>query len=178
MKQSRNRLLPGLLPGLLLAAMGLTALADEQINSLDQDTQDLKQEIIELNRDLFILEEDLLFPANTQLTVFLSTDVGELFELDSVELRINGERVASHLYTAREADALRRGGVQRLHLGNLRSGEHLLEAVMVGKGPSGRDYRRGADLTFEKRQRPQYIELRIDDSTRKQQPEFDIKVWD
>ena len=33
--------------------------------SLDADIEALKKEVLSLNRDLFILEEDLLFPANT-----------------------------------------------------------------------------------------------------------------
>ncbi len=171
----------------LLAALLLLVLATasahaqapaDDIRSLDEDTQALKREIIELNRDLFVLEEELLFPANTQLAVFVSTDVGELFTLDSVRLQINGTVVANHLYTEREVDALRRGGVHGLYIGNLRTGEHLLEAVFIGKGPAGRDYRRGAHLTVRKGVGAHFVELRIDDSTRKQQPEFIIREWE
>ena len=150
----------------------------QELRSLDEDTQALKREIIELNRELFILEEELLFPANTQVVVFISTDVGELFALDSVRLQINGEVVANHLYTQREQDALRRGGVHRLYLGNIRTGEHLLEAVFIGKGPSERDYRRGTFLRFDKGLGTKYVELRIEDSTRKQQPEFVVREWE
>ena len=38
----------------------------EEFRSLDQDVQTLKKEVLDLNRDLFLLEEELLFPA--QLT--------------------------------------------------------------------------------------------------------------
>lgn len=145
---------------------------------LDAQVEDLKSQVLALNRDLFILEEELLFPANTQLAVFLSMDVGTFFALDSVELRIDGKDVTAYLYTERETQALYRGGVQRLHVGNLPAGEHELVAFFTGKGPHGRDYRRGATLVFEKSLGPKYLELRIDDQTRKQQPDFVVKEWD
>jgi len=130
-----------------------------------------------LNRDLFLLEEELLFPSNTQVSVFVSVDVGEFFQLDSVALELDGEEVANYLYTPREVEALLRGGVQRLHMGNLRSGEHELVAFFVGKGPHGRDYRRGATAKFEKGLGPKYVELKIVDKTENFQPEFQVKEW-
>lgn len=151
---------------------------DATVTNLDSQIQDLKKEVLELNRDLFLLEEDLLFPANTQFTVFVSMDVGTLFELDSVQLRINNQVVANHLYTEREVNALKRGGVQRLYMGNLTSGEHELVAFFVGKGPQDRDYKRGATLRVNKGSEPQFVELKITDSAAKHQPEFKAKVWE
>lgn len=145
---------------------------------LDNRIQDLKKEVLELNRDLFILEEDLLFPANTQFTIFLSMDLGKLFALDAVEVKINDKLIASHLYTEREAKALHRGGVQRLHIGNLPTGKHEMIAYFTGKGPHNRDYRRGTTLIINKSSAPQYIELRITDNDSKLQPDFRVKVWE
>jgi hypothetical protein len=145
--------------------------------SLDARIQDLKGEVIRLNRDLLVLEEELLFPAGTQLAVFLSMDVGKLFALDSVQIKLDDKVVANYLYTPREVEALHRGGVQRLYLGNLRAGEHSLVAFFTGKGPHERDYKRGATLKIDKGTDPKYIELQIKDSMGKLQPEFDVKVW-
>jgi hypothetical protein len=145
--------------------------------ALDTRIQSLKQEAMELNRDLLVLEEELLFPASTQVAVFVSVDVGTLFGLDSVELKLDNSMVTSYLYTERELRALQRGGVQRLYMGNLKTGKHELVAVFIGKGPQGRDYRRGTTLTFEKGTDPKYIELQIRDETRSLQPEFRVKQW-
>ena len=150
----------------------------DAFRSLDQDVQSLKKEVLDLNRDLFLLEEELLFPANSQVAFFISMDVGEYFELDSVNIKIDGKEVANYLYTAREADALVRGGVHRVHMANLKTGEHELIAVFTGAGPHTRDYRRGATLTFEKGIGAKYIELEITDRVKKQQPEFVIKEWE
>jgi hypothetical protein len=150
----------------------------ERFRVLDEDVQDLKKEVLDLNRDLFLLEEELLFPANSQVAFFVSLDVGEYFELDSVNLKIDGKEVANYLYTEREVGALARGGVHRVHMANLKTGDHELIAVFTGKGPSTRAYRRAATMTFGKGIGAKYLELEITDRVKKQQPEFVIKEWE
>lgn len=149
-----------------------------RFRAIDEDVQDLKKEVLDLNRDLFLLEEDLLFPANSQVAFFISMDIGEYFELDSVNIKIDGKEVANYLYTEREVGALMRGGVQRVHMANLKTGDHELTAVFTGKGPHTRDYRRGATMIFNKGIGAKYLELEITDRVRKQQPEFVIKEWE
>ena len=145
--------------------------------SLDNRIQDLKGDVIRLNRDLLVLEEELLFPANTQVALFVSMDVGKLFELDTVQVKLNDKVVTNYLYTPMEVQALHRGGVQRVYLGNLKAGTHEIVAFFTGKGPHDRDYKRGTTIKFDKGTDPKYIELRIKDSTGKLQPEFDVKIW-
>jgi len=161
----------------MLAIAPGTFAQGEAARSLDNRVQELKKEVLDLNRDLFVLEEELLFPASTQIAVFLSVDVGKFFALDSVELKIDNKTVTHYLYTERENAALLRGGVQRLYLGNLRTGSHELIATFVGKGTHDRDYRRGATVKFDKDTEPKFIELKIRDKEKKLQPEFEVKVW-
>jgi hypothetical protein len=150
----------------------------DRFRSLDSEVQSLKKEVLDLNRDLFLLEEELLFPANSQVAFFISMDVGEYFELDSVNLKIDGKEVANYLYTERELDSLLRGGVHRLHMSNLKVGEHELVAVFNGKGPHVREFRRGATMNFEKGIGAKYMQLEITDRVQKQQPEFVVKEWE
>jgi hypothetical protein len=165
-----------------IAANGQASAANPQAKAdttagLDGRVQDVKGDVIRLNRDLLVLEEELLFPANTQVAVFVSMDVGKLFSLDSVQLSLDDKVVSNYLYTPLEVQALHRGGVQRMFVGNLKTGEHTLTAFFTGVGPHERDYKRGATVKFEKTTGAKYIELRIKDSTGKLQPEFDVKVW-
>jgi hypothetical protein len=146
--------------------------------SLDGEVQGLKKEVLDLNRDLFMLEEELLFPANTQVAVFLSLDVGTFFELDSVQVKLDNKEVANYLYTDREVEALNRGGVHRVFIGNLKTGKHELVAFFTGKGPHERDYKRGANLNFEKGVGAKFLELKISDRQSAQQPEFKVKEWE
>jgi hypothetical protein len=146
--------------------------------TLDQEVQGLKKDVIDLNKDLFVLEEELLFPANTQVALYVSMDVGTFFALDSVTVKIDNKEVKNYLYTAREADALLKGGVQQIYLGNLKVGKHELVAFFTGKGPAQRDYKRGATISFDKGVGAKYLELKITDRVAKHQPEFTIKDWE
>ncbi len=145
--------------------------------SLDDRVQQTKADVIRLNRDLLVLEEELLFPANTQVAVFVSMDVGLLFDLDSVQIKLDDKVVSTYLYTPLEVQALHRGGVQRVYLGDLRAGSHEIVAFFTGKGPHDRDYKRATTIKFDKTTEPKYIELQIKDVQQKLQPEFDVKVW-
>lgn len=154
------------------------ATAAGDFKSLDQEVQSLKKEVLDLNRELFVLEEELLFPANTQVAVFVSMDVGEFFAVDSVTLKLDNKEVANYLYTEREAQALLKGGVHRVYLGNLKAGDHELVALFTGQGPHARDYRRGATIHVTKGVGAKYVELKISDRSSKAQPEFVVKEWE
>jgi len=174
---------------LLMNATGLTLLtpaySEEIVNDnqtsqhqpLDSDIQELKKEVLTINRELFMIEEDLLYPQSTQLTVFVSIDVGKFFELDSIQLRIDDKIVSNYLYTAREVTALKKGGVQRLYQGNLKSGKHELTAYFIGKGPHDRDYKRGVTKIIDKDLTPLFAEFKIADDASQQQPAFDAAIW-
>ena len=152
--------------------------APDDFKTLDQEVQGLKKDVIDLNKDLFVLEEELLFPANTQVALYVSMDVGTFFALDSITVKIDNKEVKNYLYTAREADALLKGGVQQIYLGNLKVGKHELVAFFTGKGPIERAYKRGATIVFDKGVGAKYLELKITDRLAKHQPEFTIKDWE
>ena len=166
------------MPVLADEAAGSAAEAPVERSALDAEVQSLRREVVDLNRDLFMLEEDLLFPASTQVAVFVSMDVGTFFAVDSVQLKVDDKEVANYLYTEREQEALKRGGVQRLWLGNLKAGPHEVTAFFTGRGPHARDYKRGTTLMVEKGVGAKYVELRISDRATKLQPEFVVKVWE
>lgn len=172
-----NRRFTAIILFLLLQTQIAAGLVAQEEQSLDQQIQTIKQQTLELNRDLFILEEELLFPSNTQMAIYLSMDVGTFFALDAVKLSIDGVVVSNYLYTERQVDALQRGGVHRLHMGNVKQGSHEVVAVFTGRGPKGRDYRRATKLVVEKNSSAKNLELKIRDSESLQQPEFVVKEW-
>lgn len=170
----------------MLAALGLAPLlafaqgetpADATASPLSLQIEELKQAALELNRDLILLEEELLFPASTQVAVFVSMDVGSYFQLDAVKLKIDDKLVASHVYTEKQNSALNRGGIQRLYLGNLKTGEHEITAFFTGYGPNRVEYKRAATFTLNKQTKPSMLEVRVRDSAESLQPQFDFKEW-
>lgn len=155
-----------------------TAYANDNNSTTKKSVETLKRDLLELNKELFILEEELLFPGNTQVAVFISQDAGLLFKMDHAKVLLNNKVVNYHLYTDNELNALSRGAVHRIHTGNLNQGKHKLVIIFGGHGPKGREFKRATELDFEKSTGSQYIELRIVANTKNQQPEFEFNVWD
>ncbi|WP_341582159.1 AraC family transcriptional regulator [Marinobacter metalliresistant] len=152
--------------------------AGNEDTAVAERVEDLKKKVIRLNRDLFILEEDLLFPANTQVAVFLSVDTGKFLKLDAVKLKVDDEIVASHLYTKRQVTALERGGMQRLYVGNLKTGAHQITAFIEGIGPDQRPYKQAASLEFGKGTGTAALEIRVEDRSSNYQPSVSIVEWE
>lgn len=149
-----------------------------QTNSeLNKEVQQLKSEVLKLNRELFILEEDLLFPASTQISIFVSVDIGRFFKIDSAEVKINEQEVSGFLYTKRQRIALEQGGIQKLYLGNLKEGTHELTAIFIGLDNEGRSVKRAAQYTFEKEDEAVMIELKLIDNVSNYRTEVLIEQW-
>ncbi len=133
----------------------------EQIKGLDEQVQEIKTDALSIAAELNQLEEKLLYPSNTQVAVFLSLVKGETFRLDSVEIRLDGKPVAYHLYTFKELEALQKGGVQRIYTGNVRSGEHDLQVVVIGKTRGGSDLQKSESFKVNKAVGPKIVELSL-----------------
>ncbi len=147
-------------------AWSMTAHADEtgrtaRQQSLDEEVQQLKEEVLRIDQELRRLEERLVYPASSQMVVFLSVEPAEGFNLDAVEVRLDGEPFASHVYEFRELEALLDGGVQRLRVANVTAGGHRLEVSIDGITAYDSEYRVSESFEFEKAAGPRLIELRV-----------------
>lgn len=162
----------------VFAQSELSAKQAENKSMLEDRISSVKNEVKELNHDLAILEEELLFPLSTQLAVFLSFGEDDYFSLDSVKLQIDEKPLASHLYTSRELEALKRGGVQRVYLGNIKSGDHVMVAEFSGPGANDKGYAHVKTIPFTKDEGSKFIELKIHDAAGNSQPEFFVKEWE
>lgn len=144
---------------LMWAPMGGWAqgVSKEQIKGLDEQVQEIKGDVLGITAELNRLEEKLLYPSNTQVAVFVSIADGEEFRLDAVGLELDGRKVATHIYTFKELEALRKGGVQRVHTGNIRTGEHQLKVSVVGQSATGREYKKTSSFSISKGVGPKLV---------------------
>ncbi len=145
---------------LSVAAYG-QEVSKEQIKGLDEQVQEIKSDVLGLAAELNQLEEKLLYPSNTQVAVFVSLVSGETFRLDSVEIQLDGKPVAHHLYTFKELEALQKGGVQRIYTGNVRSGEHDLQVLVIGKTEKGADLQKSERFKVNKDVGPKIVEISL-----------------
>lgn len=150
---------------LLMAAVCLHAHAQdgyrEQMKGLDEQVQEVKSDVLSISAELSQLEEKLLYPSDTHFAVFVQLAKGDTLRLDSVELRVDGQLGAHYLYSFKELEALQKGGVQRLHTGNIASGQHQLEVIAKGKLASGEDYSRNETIAFAKEIKPKLLGLTV-----------------
>ena len=149
----------------LLSGMGAVALGEEvskeQIKGLDEQVQEIKTDVLGIAAELKGLEENLLFPSNTQVSLFVSMAEGEIFRLDALEIQMDGEPVAHHIYTFKELEALQKGGVQRIYTGNLRTGAHNLRASVIGKTAGGQDFQATGAFALAKGVGPKIVEISL-----------------
>ncbi|MFL6621541.1 MAG: hypothetical protein ACJ8J7_08790 [Sulfurifustaceae bacterium] len=133
----------------------------EQIKGLDEQIQEVKGDVIGIAAELNRLEEKLLYPSNTQVSLFVSLADAAKLRLDSVEIQIDGRPVAHHLYTYKELEALRQGGVQRIYTGNIKKGEHEMQVSVLGKSEGGADYRRAESFKLNKDVGPKLVGITV-----------------
>jgi len=143
--------------------------------SLQQQIDTQKAEMIQLGRDIKVLEDVLLYPSKTRVSVYLTMDVAKLFSLEKVKLLLNDKVVAEHVYSAREVKGFGKGSSQRLFIGNMGPGKYKLTAIFLGKGPRGRPYKRGVKVLFLKEHDAKILEISVEDDVKKQQPAFYIR---
>jgi hypothetical protein len=131
----------------------------EQMRGLDEQVQQVKSDVLSISAELNQLEEKLLYPSGTQVAVFIALAKGDQMRLDAVRLEIDGHLVAHYIYSFKELEALRKGGVQRIYVGNLTSGDHQLNVLVDGKLKTGADFSRIGHFTFHKEVKPKLVEL-------------------
>lgn len=133
----------------------------EQIRGLDEQVQDIKKDVLGISAELSRLEEKLIYPSNTQVSLFVSIAEGEDFRLDAVDIQIDGKDVTHYLYTFKELEALQNGGMQRIYTGNIRTGNHELKVSILGKSIGGSEYREQASYTLNKGVGPELVEITL-----------------
>jgi hypothetical protein len=165
---------------LLLSCSFQGVLADQaasQNEALSQQIEELKQNVLDINSELRILEEQLFYPSS-ETSFYLSVDVGTPIRLVDINISLDGKHVAYHFYTHQEFDALTKGGIQRLFNSNVSSGRHTLQVVITGYDPQGKNYNKTFSDNFIKGPGRKYIELHVSDDLNTMQPKIEFREWD
>src|SRR5215467_14403426 len=151
--------------GLMLSLGGVYSWAQQndqqQMRSLDDQVQEIKSDTLAIAQELNRLEEKLLYPSGTQVAIFVAVAKGDQMRLDAVRLQVDGQLVAHHIYSFKELEALRKGGVQRIYIGNVSSGDHKLEVLVDGKLEGSADFSRTEHFNFSKEVKPKLLGLTL-----------------
>ena len=133
----------------------------QQMRGLDEQVQEVKSDVLSISEELSRLEEKLLYPSGTQVAIFVALAKGEQMRLDAVRLQIDGQLVAHYIYSLKELEALRKGGVQRIYVGNVATGDHSLEVLVDGKVDGGADFSHTGQFAFRKEVKPKLVGLTL-----------------
>jgi len=157
------RHIPALIIALILAASGSVAqdLSADDMQSLDNQVQEIKSDVLGIATELQNLEERLLYPSNTQVALFVSLAEDEDFRLDAVQIAIDGQLATHHIYSFKELEALQKGGVQKIYTGNIATGSHQLEVTMSGKLRNGKDFTESGSFEIAKGVSPKAVGIML-----------------
>ena len=133
----------------------------QQMRGLDEQVQQIKSDVLNISQELSRLEEKLLYPSGTEVALFVALAKGDTMRLDAVRVQVDGQLVAHYIYSFKELEALQKGGVQRIYVGNVTTGEHQLEVLVDSKLQNGTDYSHTEHFTFRKEVKPKLVGLRM-----------------
>src|SRR5262249_55853224 len=133
----------------------------QQMRGLDEQVQEIKSDVLSIAAELNQLEEKLLYPSGTQVSIFVAMAKGDQLRLDAVRIQIDGQLVAHYIYSFKELEALRKGGVQRIYVGNVATGDHKIEVLVDGKLEGGADFSHTENFTFHKEEKPKLVGLTL-----------------
>ena len=136
-------------------------ISEADMRTLDEQVQEIKSDVLDIASELGNLEERLLYPSNTQVAVFVTLGEDEDFRLDAVQIEINDELAAHHIYSFKELEALQKGGVQRIYTGNVTTGEHAMNISVIGKSTNGEDFSISDTFTFAKGVEPKTLGITL-----------------
>jgi hypothetical protein len=133
----------------------------DNMQSLDGQVQEIKSDVLDIASELQNLEERLLYPSGTQLSIFVAVEEDRPFRLDAVKIEINGELATHHIYSFNELEALQKGGVQRAYTGNVTTGDHELLVTVMGKTDNGKDFAQSNTFAFSKGVKPKTLGITL-----------------
>jgi hypothetical protein len=108
----------------------------EAFRELDAEAESLLLRVLDMGAEMAIVDEQRARPEQTQLMVVFSLEPGLAYTPGRVELRIDGQTIASQHYSAQQLRALRQGGAHHLYWENVPAGRHELSVQLLEDKPS------------------------------------------
>lgn len=154
-----------------------TADREARFQQLDAEVEKILDEVVTLGADMAVLEEARELSPKTQLLVLVSIDPSSFFQMEAIQLQIDGQTASFHQYSEEELKALSQGGSHRLFWDNVPAGRHQLTALLMGRVPKDPDFQREAALVIISGVGRRVVELRVATGKNQAFPEMSIKEW-
>lgn len=141
-----------------------------------QTIQNAKQTVLELNKDLYQLEKDLLNPPTVRAQLFVSQAPDLSMTLSDIAIEVDNVNPITHLYSSEQRQALVQGAIQPLPEFALAAGLHELTLTLRGRI---KDELITHTLTHSVRKRgqPLLVEIAIVSVNEQKQPVIEFRTW-
>lgn len=160
-----------------LGASSSAADSTVRFQQLDAEVEQILDDVVTLGADMAVLEEARELSSKTQLLVLVSIDPSAFFQMEAIELKIDGHTASFHQYSEGEVNALSQGGSHRLYWDNVPAGRHQLTALLIGSVPKDPDFQRESTLVFISGVGRRVVELRVATGKNQAFPELSMKEW-
>lgn len=162
---------------MIIAALATRAFAQGNLKTVEEEIEDLRGKLVELNSELDSLEQDLLVPRTSAIKIFLTSTAGKQFQLQSVKVLVDDRMVGTHVYRAEENMALQNGGAQSLFEGHVSAGDHTIIAQFTGVDLIQNRINKAIRFKVKGKERTlSFVELRVGYSTDKKRPDFTYEI--
>ena len=159
----------------LMLFFSFTAYSEDA--ALHEEVKSVKAAVLELEKELSNLEQDLVNPATIRADFHFSLAYGEYFDPLALELKIDSETKLQHIYTEREVSALKLGAVQPLGELNLAPGQHKVTVTLLGIDPLGQDIELNVEKVVTKTNKKLVTEIKAVDHDDLQSARLEINHW-
>ena len=164
----------------MLFVVGNVSLADDANTSSEKELtkkfEEAQKELLALEKEIIELTEDLLYPPKYRTEVYLSYPTQQFFQMERLHILVDGELVFQEKYNSKNREILKNGSIQPLYKGNVLPGKHEVLAIFWGISKDNKSIKRALSVDVKKsREKSLILQLDIQDSPARYQPEFIIR---
>ncbi len=138
----------------------------------------LKRDVLQLNGDLSILEQDILYPLLSQFSVYLSATDTLPIKKGRLTIKLDGRTIAEHTYSPKMLNALFNDAIQHLYVGKLKQGHHQLQLTYTWQDRKDKTIKGSLIHNFKKEFQAKQIEIKMVEKPSKQDPMFKVLEWE
>ena len=133
--------------------------------------------VVDIHRELLLIEDELLYPEPARLIVFLSSSPDADVNLHTVTVKLDGSVVGRHRFDEAESRSLRSAGVHRAYIGIVQKGRHQIELQLEAQSDDGEDRNPSSMVQFSKGSGPLYFEFRVTSGSEKNGTIVEVNRW-
>ena len=144
----------------------------------EQVLMEIQRDLVELDRQFEEIREELFFPKDEEILVYLRSNLKETFPVKMVDLMVNDKKVYRHTYSDSEKIAFNFSSLQPLYRFPMKPGQYQLGLLFTIQ-PDGNSKTRTQEYKFAvtKDKLPRFVEVELTYNRKQKALSFSEKVY-